>query len=78
VPSLQSGALDEARCRARRRGLGQALAGARRPWLVEPVDLKADDGVAGRGGELAAVLWLAGGTYATGTVLTVDGGYTAR
>jgi NAD(P)-dependent dehydrogenase (short-subunit alcohol dehydrogenase family) len=25
-----------------------------------------------------AVLWLAGGTYTTGTVLTVDGGYTAR
>jgi NAD(P)-dependent dehydrogenase (short-subunit alcohol dehydrogenase family) len=25
-----------------------------------------------------AVLWLASGTYATGTVLTVDGGYTAR
>ena len=25
-----------------------------------------------------AVLWLAGGTYTTGTVITVDGGYTAR
>ena len=25
-----------------------------------------------------AVLWLAGSAYATGTVLTVDGGYTAR
>jgi A-factor type gamma-butyrolactone 1'-reductase (1S-forming) len=25
-----------------------------------------------------AVLWLAGGTYTTGTVVTVDGGYTAR
>ncbi len=25
-----------------------------------------------------AVIWLAGGTYTTGTVLTVDGGYTAR
>ena len=25
-----------------------------------------------------AVLWLAAGTYTTGTVLTVDGGYTAR
>jgi NAD(P)-dependent dehydrogenase (short-subunit alcohol dehydrogenase family) len=25
-----------------------------------------------------AVLWLAASTYTTGTVLTVDGGYTAR